>query len=272
MDSYYKKTLLAAALTASILGLAMPKPVFAISLWNESIDGDLSDDGLHPTSVGPLGLGTNLLEATFNAGTDNPSPDYFTLTIPHGLVLKEIKLKSWKSSPIFEDIAFIAVQRGSVFDYEVPADRSSAAGLLGWSHLRSTQVNTNKVFQEISTSNLDHFTSGTANSYNEEAASNPYDDKVLAPGETPDLLEANLRGLAEQWAPGAEGFDAPLAAGDYTFWLRQGSDANITAQLDFNTAVSRNPNEVPEPLSIFGTGLALGFGYLFRRKKQQQQP
>ncbi|WP_299404955.1 PEP-CTERM sorting domain-containing protein [Acaryochloris sp. IP29b_bin.148] len=270
MDSYLKKTLLAVALTASAFGLAA-QSASAITLWNENVNGDLSDEGLHPTSVGSLNLGSNLLTANFNAGTDNPAPDYFTFTVPHGLALNGIELKSWNSSPVFEDIAFIAVQRGSIFDYEVPEDRGSAAGLLGWSHLRSTQVNTNKIFQEISTSNLDHVTSGTAAFYEEEAASNPYDGLALAPGDTPELLEDNLRGLTEQWAPGAEGFKAPLPAGDYTFWLRQGSDVDISAQLDFNTVVSSNADEVPEPLSIFGTGLALGFGYVFRRKKQQRQ-
>lgn len=266
MDSSFKRILLSATLVASMLGLAAPKQAFAITLWDEDISGDLSDEGLHPTSLGALGLGSNSLEATFNAGTENPSPDYFTITVPEGLALEEIILKSWKSSPTFEDIAFIAVQRGNVFDYEVPEDKASSAGLLGWSHLRSTQVGTNKVLREISTSNLDHTTSGTAAFYQEEADSHPYPQSVLH--ESPDLV-ANLRGLTEQWAPGAEGFETPLTAGDYTFWLRQGSDIDITAQLDFQTTA--NTDEVPEPLSIFGTGLALGFGYFFRKKKQQQK-
>jgi|GEM_PF-4299585 len=260
MNNFFKRTLCTTALMAGVLGLAIPKQVSAFTLWDESssVYSDLSDDGLNPTAVGPLELGTNSLAATFNAGTENPSPDYFTITIPDGLVLEEIKLQSWESSPTFEDIAFIAVQRGTIFDYEVPEDKGSSAGLLGWSHLRSTQVGTNKVLQEIAVSNQDHETSGTADFYRQEAASHPYPQAVL--DDFPELPE-NLTGLSKQWAPGAEGFKRPLTSGDYTFWLRQGSDTNITAKLDFKTA------KVPEPISIFGTGLALGFGFLFRRKK-----
>ena len=258
MSNFLKKFPVSVVLTMVLFGL--PTAAKAFSFYDEDVDGDLSNDGLNPTQLGPLTPGTNSLKATFNAGEIDPDPDYFTFTIPEGQVLEEIILRSWDSSPVFEDIAFIGMQEGVVFDFVVPEDRGSAEGLLGWSHLRSTQVGTNKVLIEMSVSNQNPTESGVADFYNQEADSNPYPPEVLE--EFPDL-EDRLRDLTNQWVPGATGFDIPLGAGDYSFWLRQGSDVSITTQLDFNT--------VPEPLTILGTGVALGFGILFKRRWYKQQ-
>lgn len=266
MNSLFNRILVAITLTTAVFSL--PTTAKAVSLWNEDINGDLSDDGLNPTDLGALELGTNSLKATFNAGTINPSPDYFTFEVPEGFVLEEIILRSFSSSPTSEDIAFIGMQEGTVFDFEVPADRDSAAGLLGWSHLRSTQVNTNKVLFEMSVSNLNPTVSGVADIYNQEADSNPYPADVLA--QFPDLPD-RLRDLTNQWAPGATGFDLPVGSGNYSLWLRQGSDANITAELDFNTAAVSEPEPVPEPATTLGIITALGSGIVFEKRRRKQR-
>ncbi len=258
MSNFLKKFPLSVVITMILFGI--PTAAKAFSFYDEKVDGDLSNDGLNPTQLGKLTPGRNTLKATFNAGEIDPDPDYFTFTIPEGQVLEEIILRSWDSSPVFEDIAFIGMQEGVVFDFVVPEDRGSAEGLLGWSHLRSTQVDTNKVLIEMSVSNQNPTESGVADFYNQEADSNPYPPEVLE--EFPDL-EDRLRDLTNQWVPGATGFDIPLGAGDYSFWLRQGSDVNITTQLDFNT--------VPEPFTILGTGVALGFGVVFKRRWYKQK-
>lgn len=264
MSNLFGKILFSVALTAATISFSTTAE--AASLWNETINGDLSDDGLNPTALGALQVGTNSLKATFNAGTTNPSPDYFTFAVPEGLVLEEIILRSWSSSPTFEDIAFIGMQEGTLFDFVVPPDRGSAAGLLGWSHLRSTQLNTNKVLFEMSVANLSPTVSGVANFYNQEADSNPYPPDVLA--QFPDLPD-RLRDLTNQWAPGATGFDLPLGPGNYSIWLRQGSDVNITVKLDFNTAAVSEPESVPEPTTILGIVAALGLGVLVGKRHQQ---
>ncbi|MBE9079156.1 PEP-CTERM sorting domain-containing protein [Romeria aff. gracilis LEGE 07310] len=233
----------------------------AAILWNESTDGDLSDVGLNPTQLSPLVSGSNFLKATFNAGAADPSPDYFTVEVPKGLALSAVELLSWKAEPSFEDIAFMAVQKGSVFDFVVPADRSNANGLLGWSHLRSTQVGTNKVLVEMSVSDSAPSQNGVDDFYAEEADSYP-DDLLAADPELP----ARLLALGDQWVPGAEGFEIPLGAGTYTFWLRQGSDTNITTEFDFKTvAVS-----TPEPMTGLAMGLALGTGLLAFGKQRKR--
>ena len=240
----------------------------AFSLHNEDLDGNLSDNGLNPTVLGELNLGTNSLKATFNAGETNPSPDYFTFTVPEELVLTEIVLQSWETSPEFEDIAFFAIQRGTVFDYVFPNDNlaNPAEGLLGWSHLRSTQVgDKEKILLEMSLSNLEPQVSGLKEIYEEEANNNPYSSEQIArlPKDVTeqDLIDSlnNLTGL---WASGATGFSLPLEPGDYSLWLRQGSDINVTVELDFNTAKA----PVPEPFSIVGIFTAFGWGIMLKRK------
>ncbi|MEA5508159.1 PEP-CTERM sorting domain-containing protein [Crocosphaera sp. UHCC 0190] len=243
------------------------------SFYDEVSDGDLSDVGSTPTSLGSLNLGKNTLKATFNRGS-NPDPDYFTFNIPQGQVLTEIFLKSWNTSPFFEDIAFIAIEEGPSFDFVFSntANSNPAEGLLGWSHLRSTQVGTNKILTEMALSNLDPITSGLNIVVNQEADNNPYTPEQIAQfpsGVTEDQLKQNLRNLGVigtsgstiGWFPGATGFKLPLGPGDYSIWLRQGTDTEISVELDFNTA------KVPEPNNLFGIIITLGLGTLRFKKK-----
>lgn len=268
LNSFLSRFSLITAISTLTL-LSFSATASAASLHNEDIDGDLSDDGLNPTVLGELMLGTNSLKATFNAGATNPSPDYFTFTVPEGLILTEIVLQSWETSPNFEDIAFFAVQEGTVFDYVFPNNLADPAeGLLGWSHLRSTQVgDREKVLTEMSVANLNPEDSGLREVYEEEASSNPYSPEQieqLPEDVTEEVLINNLTNLADTWASGAEGFSIPLESGDYAFWLRQGSDINITVEFDFNTAQA----SVPEPFSIFGTFTAFGLGIMLKRKRE----
>lgn len=232
MSRSFATLLIKTTLTTALLGLA--PSASGSSLWNENLDGDLSSQGLEPTSLGRLQPGTNSIKATFNAGDLSPDPDYFTLTIPQGLALREIVLQSWTASPFFEDIAFFGVQEGKRFDFVVPPDRDSASGLLGWTHLRTAQIG-NDILAEMGASNLSPEQSGFP--------------------------------LPAPWVPGASGFEVPLGAGDYSFWLRQGSDVDITVELDFETVAV--PVAVPESFSVTGTVAALGLGWLLRKKAKK---
>lgn len=243
---------LAAVIGAAFLSLATPAQ--AASLWDESVDGDLSSDGLAPTQLGELTEGSNLLSAVFNAGSIQPDPDYFTFIVPTGFALEGIELLDWEATPEFEDIAFSAIQEGDVFDYVVPADRSNADGLLGWSHLRSTQVGTNKILIEFGASSESHIDSGVAEFYAEEVDLYP-DDLVAANPELP----GNLLALTDQWVPGATGFELPLSAGTYSMWLRQGSDTNIATDFDFKLAAGEPTASTPEPSAAIAL-LALTLG------------
>lgn len=257
----------------TLILLSLPTTASAASLHNEDVDGDLSDDGLNPTVLGELTLGNNSLRATFNKGETNPDPDYFTFTVPEGLVLTNIVLQSWQTSPTFEDIAFFAVQEGTVFDYVFPNElEEPAEGLLGWSHLRSTQVgDPEKILTEMAVSNLSPEVSGLDEVYQAEANSNPYSPREIArlPEDvTEEDLINNLANLGDTWLPGAEGFSIPLEAGDYSFWLRQGSDTNITVEFDFITGQIQAQASVPESFSVVGIFTAFGLGIMLNRKRQ----
>jgi hypothetical protein len=95
--------------------------------WNESINGDLSNNRSNPTAV-TVGTGSNLLIAT--SGGPGPDRDYFRFTIPAGYQLTGIYLNQYTS--LFDGKAFIGVQTGSAITVN-PTDPSPAP-LLGYAH------------------------------------------------------------------------------------------------------------------------------------------
>ncbi len=66
-------------------------------LWNESVNGPLSNDGSNPTSLSPLQPGINSVIGTTEvvpAGTVwTIYPDFFTITIPAGWVVTAVNLQ-----------------------------------------------------------------------------------------------------------------------------------------------------------------------------------
>ncbi len=68
-------------------------------LWDEAIDGDLSNDTLTPTDVNPLSVGSNVITGTVG----DPSGagefvDSFTFTVGSGLSVEAINLVSYVTS------------------------------------------------------------------------------------------------------------------------------------------------------------------------------
>jgi len=109
---------------ACVAAAALALPASADSIWDESVDGDLSDDRLAPTSL-VLSLGTNSVTATSMQG----DREYVTFSLAPGLSLSQLILVSYASVDL---IAFIAVQEGSVFTE--PPTMTNVANLLGWTH------------------------------------------------------------------------------------------------------------------------------------------
>ena len=212
------------------------KMSFQSTLFNEQ---DISSDRLNPTNVGRLKFGKNVISAEF-ARDDF---DYFTVTIPNWLVLDKIYLTSWETRPCFEDVGFFAIVEGDSFDFEFPNPNNPenpAEGLLGWTHLRSTQVASDvgvcsgDILCEMGLANLPPIDAGLSETFELEAGLvsgvNPYDsitDQAICDGFTAEDLQSRLVNLTNSWAPGATGFDGPLDPGTYSFWLRQGSDTRV---------------------------------------------
>ncbi|MBB48654.1 MAG: hypothetical protein CMJ33_08955 [Phycisphaerae bacterium] len=97
-------------------------------MWDETIDGDLSNDYLNPTQLFIKGVNNHVRFTTdFIPEVDR---EYFTFTIDEGYELSAIILDRFDSEPI-SNLAFLAIANGSVF----PTDPSApdVTTLLGYS-------------------------------------------------------------------------------------------------------------------------------------------
>jgi|SRR5688572_1160106 len=129
------------ALTIAAVAL-VPSPASADSIYVESVNGDLSNDGLNPTLL-VAGLGLNSITGT----TVTPGPgatgrdfDYFTLTIPAGLRLDSVVLSNYFGA----DLTFFGMMAGAPFTVP-PTDPplTIPPRLLGWVHLTPGLIGSN---------------------------------------------------------------------------------------------------------------------------------
>jgi len=132
MDIRNRFSALAGALIATLL--CIPTASWAAFVYDESVDGDLSGDGLTPTVLA-AGSGANSLTGSTISG----DLDYFTFNIADGLTLDSIILVAFSSSDDNE-LAFMSVLSGPVFN--VPPDITDPSDLLGWVHIGAFLVGT----------------------------------------------------------------------------------------------------------------------------------
>lgn len=88
---------------------------FSATIYDESLNGDLSDNYLAPTSI-VLGEGSNLLIGQLNGGTSDL--DLFTITVPAEMFLTSIRVMSYSGGVL---ASFMGVQPGPVL-YASPFD------------------------------------------------------------------------------------------------------------------------------------------------------
>ena len=109
---------------AFVLVAAAPLP--AATVWNESINGDISNNRLAPTSV-TLAPGSNDVIGSVQG---SPSDiDYLTINVPSGDELSQIILESFTST---DQKGFIGVQSGTTFTQ--PPTGTDVTQLLGYTH------------------------------------------------------------------------------------------------------------------------------------------
>lgn len=111
-------------LPLAIALLAAPHALAGV-VWDEAVDGDLSNFAAGPTDVGTLALGSNTLTAT-SGGSDI---EYFSITIPDGAIWSELVLAAYDG---LDDIGFIAIESGSVFT--PPPGGNDVSVFLGYDH------------------------------------------------------------------------------------------------------------------------------------------
>lgn len=103
----------------------------AATIWDESVDGDLSSNRLAPTVL-TLAVGSNTISGTVIAG----ERDYFRFNVGAGQQVTQIILSGYAPA----NLGFLAVQTGTTITVDPLAP--VAGPLLGYVHTAGAQVGT----------------------------------------------------------------------------------------------------------------------------------
>jgi hypothetical protein len=107
-------------------------------IYNESVNGDLSGNGLAPTSV-TVALGSNQVFGSTGKNTDQVvDRDYLTFTVPAFTAWTGLTVLPGTST--VGALSFIGLQAGN--QVTLPVAPATAAGLLGWRHFSTSDINT----------------------------------------------------------------------------------------------------------------------------------
>ena len=98
-------------------------------MYVESADGDLSGDGLAPTSIS-VAAGSNEIYGTTGRVETVTDRDYFAISVPTGHEIVALIEKAGTTT--VGGVSFLAVQTGP--QVTVPVSPPDATGLLGWIH------------------------------------------------------------------------------------------------------------------------------------------
>lgn len=136
-------------LLAGLALLAATAP--ALAAWDESVNGDLSNDGLAPSFAAFVAGSNGLSGTTGRAFSGGPvDRDYLHFTVPAGHVLQSLWVLPGTTS--LGGGAFIGLMSGTQFT--VPPDTLSAAGMLGWTIFGADQIGSD-LFDVMSVPSLD---------------------------------------------------------------------------------------------------------------------
>lgn len=104
----------------------------AATVWNESLDGDLSTSPTAPTALA-FGLGRHAIAGSISAESSDPR-DYVTFTLAEGEWLVALLLQQWQDGSVGgpANRGFHAIQLGATSSIPGPG---SIAGFLGSAHL-----------------------------------------------------------------------------------------------------------------------------------------
>ena len=113
----------ARTLGAVVSALVLGQEAAAATIWDEGVNGDLSNDRLNPTVL-VLGLGSNTIIGSVTAG----ERDYFRINVAGGESFTQLFLAAYSPT----NLSFLAIQSGT----QVTVDPAApvAGPLLGWMH------------------------------------------------------------------------------------------------------------------------------------------
>jgi hypothetical protein len=125
-------------LLAATGAMLVAVPANASVIWDESVNGDLSNLGASPTPLA-LSSGSNLvlgLTGDQGQGTDR---DYFSFNVPVGTVLSSIILLD--NTTVAGSVSFIAIEVGS--QITATPFGGNVQDLLGYGHYGNEQIGSN---------------------------------------------------------------------------------------------------------------------------------
>lgn len=109
----------------------------ASTVWDEAGDGDLSSDGLAPTSL-IVATGSNSIFGTVGDSGQGIDRDYFTFTVPVDTALTSIMLLN--NTSVSGSVSFMAIQGGP--QVTVTPAGAGVENLLAFGHYGSDQIGT----------------------------------------------------------------------------------------------------------------------------------
>jgi len=120
------------------LSLTCALPAQATTAWDESSNGDLSNDRLAPSVLG-LGIGSNSVLGTTGDNGGGVDRDYFSFTVPDGTSLSAIQLLS--NTSVSGGASFFAIEAGPLI-LTTPSGLG-VENLLGFAHYTNGDVGSN---------------------------------------------------------------------------------------------------------------------------------
>jgi hypothetical protein len=114
-------------------------PAQAQTVWNEAVQGDLSNDGLSPTVVSIINAGDGRVVGTMGDGGSGVDRDYFTFTVPVGAQLSALLINP--TTFVSGSYSFMAIQVGP--QVTTTPTGGGIAALLGYNHYDNADAGTN---------------------------------------------------------------------------------------------------------------------------------
>lgn len=130
------------AAMAGVVGLSICSAAAAGGfVYDEAVDGDLSNDWLNPTQLPMFEQGDSVVTMSV-VNSDDPEfgdRDYFTITIPEGFQLLSLNLLALDAGN-GDDIAFLGIQAGN--QITVDPNFPNPEPLLGWMLTQPSDIGT----------------------------------------------------------------------------------------------------------------------------------
>jgi hypothetical protein len=111
------------------------------TVYNESVSGDLSNNGLAPTLLTVSQGSNDVYGTTGKSAAGVIDRDYFTFIVPEGMELAAITVLPGTTTLGPDGESFIGIESGPQVTISTAA--TTAAGLLGWDHYSTGDINVN---------------------------------------------------------------------------------------------------------------------------------